>query len=281
VDTDPLFKIYSDMEIPEGQKQAFLADRTGALAGDNLARRFGWNIGDKIPLKGALFDMDPNLTLDGIYSGGGDDGSTLYFHWQYFNEGMKKIFGPTVDFTGFYVIRAKSAALLASVSENVDALFRNSTAPTKTESEKAFLVGFLAMMGNVRMLVATICMVVIFTVVLVAANTMAMSIRERVREIGILKALGFRTSQILSLLLAESLFLAVSGTLLGVCGAKLFFGQINLTVITGGFIQGLRMTPGILGICISIGLFVGLVSAGIPAWHAARRRVVDALGEVG
>jgi putative ABC transport system permease protein len=225
--------------------------------------------------------MDPNLTLDGIYSGGGDDGSTLYFHWRYFNEGMKKIFGPTVDFTGFYVIRANSAALLPAVSENVDALFRNSTAPTKTESEKAFLVGFLSMMGNVRMLVATICIVVIFTVVLVAANTMAMSIRERVREIGILKALGFRKSQILSLLLAESLFLAISGTLLGLFGAKLFFGQVNLTVITGGFIQGLRITPRILGICISIGLFVGLVSAGIPAWHAARRRVVDALGEVG
>ena len=214
VDTDQFFRIYGDIRTREDQKAAFISDRTGALVGNNLAERFGWKVGDRITLKGALFDFDPELTIRCIYSGGGDDGSSFYFHWEYFNEGMKKIFpanSDAVNFTGFYVIRAVSADKVPSVADAVDALFKNTSSPTKTESERAFVLGFIAMMGNVRLLVTSICSVMMFTIVLVAANTMAMSIRERVREIGILKALGFRRLQILSLLLGESVILAVGG----------------------------------------------------------------------
>jgi len=280
VDTDEFFDVYADIKLPEDQKQAFLRDRTGAIAGENLAQRFGWKVGDRINFQGALFDFDPELTLRGIYSGGSDEATTLYFQWEYFNEGMKKVFGPTVDFTGFYTIRATSAEQVPAIAEKVDEAFRNSSSPTKTESERAFVLGFIAMMGNVRFLITTICSVVIFTIVLVAANTMAMSIRERVREIGVLKALGYRRRQILSLLLGESTLLALGGAALGSLGAKFFYAGVPMAVVTGGMFQRFRVTPAILAICLVIGIGVGIVSAGIPAWQASRRRVVDALREV-
>lgn len=282
-DADQFFQIYADLTLPQDQKAAYLSDRTGALVGNNLADRFGWKVGDRITLQGALFDFDAELTIRGIYSGGSDDGSTLYFHWEYFNEGMKKVFpggADEVNFTGFYVMRAASAAKVPAIAEAVDELFKNSSSPTKTESEKAFVLGFLAMMGNVRLLVTSLCSVMMFTIVLVAANTMAMSIRERVREIGIMKALGFRRTQILSLLLGESVSLALGGALVGAVGAKLLFARAKLAAVTGGMFQELNVRPQILAICLGIGLFVGIVSAGIPAWQAAHRRVVDALRDV-
>ncbi len=283
VDADQFFQIYADLVLPEDQKAGFMSDRTGALVGGNLAARFGWKTGDRITLEGALFDFDPELTIRGIYSGGSDDGSTLYFHWEYFNEGMKKVFpgnSEDVNFTGFYVLRASSADKVPAVAEAVDELFKNTSSPTKTESEKAFVLGFIAMMGNVRLLVTSICSVMMFTIVLVAANTMAMSIRERVREIGILKALGFRRLQIMSLLLGESVSLSLTGAILGSIGAKLLFAKARLAAATGGMFQQLNVRPETVAICLGIGLLVGIVSAGIPAWQAARRRVVDALRDV-
>ncbi len=279
-DTDQLFTVYADMKISDDQKQAFIADRTGALAGENLAKRFGWKVGDRINLQGALFDFDPELTLRGIYSGGSDEATSFYFHWEYFNEAMKGVFGPQVDFTGFYVIRARSADLVPTVAEKIDEEFRNTSSPTKTESERAFVLGFLNMMGNIRFLITTISSVVIFTIILVAANTMAMSIRERVREIGILKALGFRKLQILSLLLGESILLATGGAALGTLGARFLYSGVNMGQVTGGLFQRFYVTPATLLLCITIGLFVGIVSAGIPAWQAAHRRVIDAIREV-
>ncbi len=277
VDTDGFFTVYQDMIIPDDQKQAFLRERTACIAGNNLADRFGWKVGDKIPIQGALFDVNLDLTLRGIYAEGGDDGSSLYYHWEYFNEGMKKVFGPRIDFTGFYVIRARNIDQLPAIAEKVDAEFRNSSSPTKTESEKAFVLGFLSMMGNIRLLVTSICSVVIFTIVLVAANTMAMSIRERVREIGILKALGFRRFQILSLLVGESVFLALGGALIGSVAAKIIYSGAKMAAVTGGMFQRFYVTPATLAICAGTGIIVGVVSAGLPAWQAARRRVVDAL----
>jgi putative ABC transport system permease protein len=276
VDTDQFFQVNPDIRIPEDQKQAFLKDRTGAIAGNTVAQRFGWKVGDRIHLKGALFQFDPELTLRGIYEGGSDDGGTLFFHWEYFNEGMKN-----QSFTGTFSIRARSPDDVPLVAERVDALFQNATTPTKTETEKAFLLGFLSMMGNVQFLITGICSVVTFTIILVAANTMAMSIRERVREIGILKAVGFQNIQILFLFLGESVFLSLSGALIGSWAARLFFANLNLPAITGGFIQRVEVRPGILILCVGIGAMVGILAAGVPAWRASQRSCADALRRVG
>ncbi len=277
IDADQFFRVMADVKIPDEQEEAFCQDRAGAIAGNNLASRFGWRVGDRVFLKGTVFSVDLELTIRGIYTGGSDDGGTLYFHWGYFNERMRKNFGPGYDFTGFYTIRVESAEHAPSVARAVDALFMNSTAPTKTQSENAFLLGFFSLMGNIRLLVTGICSVVIFAIILVAANTMAMSIRERVREIGVLKALGFRSSQILWLLLGESVALSVGGALLGVLAAKALYTRVRLAGITSGFIQSLEVTTETIVFCAAIGFFVGIVSAGIPAWNAARRRVIDAL----
>jgi putative ABC transport system permease protein len=265
------------MKLTDSEKQAFVADRTGALVGDNLAERFGWKVGDKVNLTGALFVFNPELTIRGIYSAGSDDGSSLFLHWEYFNEGLKKSGFEGSDFTGTYSIRVHSAEDAPAVAAQVDELFRNSTAPTKTESEKAFVLGFLTMMGNVRLLITAIASVVIFTIVLVAANTMAMSIRERVREIGILKALGFTKAHVLYFLIGESALLALTGALAGSWGARVLFSWVKMSSLTAGFVQRFDVTFGTILVCAGIGLFVGVVAAGLPAWQAARRRVVDAL----
>ena len=188
------------MAVPQEQKQAFLQDRSGALVGRTVADRFGWQVGQTIHTGSNLFPNGVELTIRAIYEAGGDEGGSVYFHWDYFNELMNDN-----GVTGTFSIRASSPEMLSAIAEEVDGLFKNSMAPTKTETEKAFIMGFVSMLGNVQFLISSICLAVIFAVSLVAANTMAMSIRERVREIGILKTLGFRKAQVLGLLLSESL----------------------------------------------------------------------------
>ena len=136
------------------------------------------------------------------------------------------------------------------------------------------------MLGNVQLLISGICSAVLFAVLLVAANTMAMSIRERVREIGILKAIGFRKAQVLGLLLGESLILSAGGALLGSLSAKLLLSGLNMTAVSGGYLRSIDVSPSILGFCTLLGLVVGLLAAGVPAWRAAQRPVVQALRNV-
>lgn len=275
-DTEKFFLINADMKVPEDQKEAYLKDRTACLVGNTLVDRFGWKIGDKIHLKGALFQFDPELTVRAIYEGGGDLGSSLFFHWEYFNEGMNN-----AGFTGTYTLRARSIEEIPQITDRVDALFQNAPVPTKTETEKAFVLGFMSMLGNVQLLITSICSVVIFAIILVAANTMAMSIRERNREIGILKAVGFQNNLVLSLLLAESVLLSLGGALIGALSARGLYSTLNLPVLTSGFLQRLNVSPGILAIGVAIGIGVGLVSAGVPAWRASRRPAVEVLRRVG
>jgi putative ABC transport system permease protein len=275
VDTDQFFEVNADMIIPEDQKQAFLKDRTGCIVGESLAKRFNWKLGDRIHLKGALFQFDPELTVRGIYQGGSDLGTTLFFHWEYFNEGLNN-----AGFTGTFTIRARSADEVPQIAERVDALFQNAPVPTKTETERAFILGFASMLGNVQFLITSICSAIIFAIVLVAANTMAMSIRERVREIGVMKALGFHSNRILALLLAESLLLSLAGTLLGSVGARALYSRLDLATLTSGFLLRLDVNPRILLLCLFIGCAVGLLAAGVPAWRASRYPAVEALRRV-
>ena len=275
-DTDDFFRVYPDIIVPDEQKEAFLQDRSGALVGKVVADRFGWQLGQTIHTGSNLFPTGMELKIRAIYQGGGDEGGSIYFHWDYFNE--------TLDdrgVTGTFTIRASSAEMLSAIAEDVDGLFKNSMAPTKTETEKAFIMGFVSMLGNVQFLISSICLAVIFAVSLVAANTMAMSIRERVREIGILKTLGFRKAQVLGLLLSESLFLAMSGAGFGALSARLIFQYVPMQAISNGFIQNFEVQFSTIAVCILIGAVIGLLAAGLPAWQAARRPTLAALQSVG
>ncbi len=281
VDPDGFFRVNADMKVSDAQREAWENDRAGALVGENLAERFGWKLGDTVHLKGSLFPFDVELKVRALYAEGNDDGSSLFFHWKYFNEGARKRFGPNLnDFTGTYNIRVTSPEQVPLVAERIDALFKNTTTPTKTETEKAFLLSFVSMLGNVKLLITSICLAVIFAVLLVAANTMAMSIRERVREIGIFKALGFRRSQVLGLLLGESMLVALGGATLGLLLAKFLLESFNLASVTSGFLQNVHVSAVTWAICLGVGTLIGIFSAGVPAWRAAQRPVVAALRNV-
>jgi putative ABC transport system permease protein len=280
VDTDQFFQVYPDLEMPKDQKEAFVKDRMGAIAGKNLADRFGWKVGDRFFLKSNTWPIDGvEVTLRGIYEGGSDDASSFYFHWDYWNELMKQQYGEW-DQTGTFSVRVQSADDVGRVAEQIDTLFRNSNYPTKTETEKAFVLSFVSMLGDVQTFITSIISVVVFAIILIAANTMAMSIRERSREIGVLKAIGFRSRQVLGLLIGESVALALGGALIGTLAARLIYHALPLAQMTSGFVQSLDVTAGIILSCSGIGAVVGLVSAGLPAWQASRKPVVEALRRV-
>ena len=177
------------------------------------------------------------MTIDGLVDGGGSE-SNFYFHLDYLNE-LFRPNGGACNQVGTFIVKAKNAEDLPAISENIDAMFESSTAPTKTESEASFILGFVSMLGNVRLLVMSISTVVLFTVILVAANTMAMSIRERTGEIAILKTLGFAPGLILYMMVAESMMIALAGGLLGSLGARYLYRTLNLDALSRGFVQQL------------------------------------------
>jgi putative ABC transport system permease protein len=249
---------------------AFVKLRTGALAGIELAQRFGWKVGDRITLEGAIFPINPELTIAGLVSGGGSE-SNFYFHWDYFNELFPE------NMAGTFIVKAKNAEDIPAISENIDTIFASTTAPTKTETESAFILSFASMWGNVRLLVASIATVVIFTVILVAANTMAMSIRERTGEIAILKTLGFSPGQVLGMLIAESVLIALAGGLLGSLGARFLYGLMNLSAYSMGFFQTLTVRWTTVGMAAGIALLVAVFSTLIPAWTASRLPIAVAV----
>jgi putative ABC transport system permease protein len=275
VDADHFFDVYGDYHVQSPEQQArFIKDRTGALAGVTLAKRFGWNVGDRVTLKGAIFPVDPEMTIDGLLDGGGSE-SAFYFHLDYLNE-LFRPNGGAFDQVGSFIVKAKNAEDLPGISENIDSMFDNSTAPTKTESEASFVMGFVSMLGNVRLLVMSISTVVLFTVILVAANTMAMSIRERTGEIAILKTLGFSPGLILNMMVAESMMIGLAGGLLGSLGARFLFRNLDLGAVTI-FVQQLDVRWNTVLLSAGIALSVALVSTWIPAWTASRLPIAVAV----
>ena len=198
VDHETFFTVYPDIETSPAEREAFESERMASLVGVNLAERFGWKIGDRVTLEGTFTPFDVETIVSSFVSGANSE-NTFYFRGDYFDE----LFG-RAGIAGTFTIRAESAELIPAVIESIDAEFTNTNAPTKTESEKSFILGFMEMWGNIRALIVSISTVVLFTIILVAANTMAMSIRERTGEIAILKTLGFNRRQVLELILVES-----------------------------------------------------------------------------
>ena len=264
LDADRFAEVYPEIhtETPQ-QMEDFVKLRTGALAGAELAQRYGWKVGDKITLQGAIFPVDPELTISGLVDGGGS-ANTFYFHWDYLNELFPQ------NISGTFIVKAGNAADIPAISENVDAMFSSTTAPTRTETESAFILSFASMWGNVRLLVASISTVVLFTVILVAANTMAMSIRERTGEIAILRTLGFAPGRVLGMMIAESVLIAVTGGLLGSLGARFLYSFADLNSVSQGFIQTFTVRWTTVAIAVGISLVVAVFSTLIPAYTASR-----------
>src|SRR5262249_37606691 len=213
VDPESYLRIYPEFEIPADQKKAWLSDRTGAVVGIDTARRFGWKIGDRVPLQGVIYrrpDGQPwEFTIDAIYDSPqkGVDKTQFFFHYDYMNETIRdRAYGH--DQVGWYVIKVADPAQSEQLAQRLDAMFANSSTETKTATEKAFVSSFAGQIGDIGAIMIAIATAVIFTILLVSGNTMAQAIRERTNELAVLKTLGFTDGRIVRLVLGESCLMA-------------------------------------------------------------------------
>jgi putative ABC transport system permease protein len=274
-DPDEFFKVFRDITMPEDQIKAWQRDRQGVIVDDYLANKYGWKIGDRITLQGDIYPVNPELNIRGIFHSNPDNKS-IYFNAKYVEE--------SVDFfkgrAGTFSILAASPSDVSTIASTVDDMFRNSPQPTKTESEKAFGLEFVAMMGNVKAFILSICSAVVFATLLVSANTMAMSIRERTREVAVLKTLGFTKRGVLGLFVSEAVALSLGG---GVIGASLGWLMVYGLTHSKQFISffPLRVTPEIWIAALVTSGVVGLLSAALPSYHASQINIVDGLRHIG
>jgi len=273
-DPETLFPMFNENRLPPEQLSAFKKERTAAVAGRKLAERFKWRLGDKITLLGTIYPVDLEFTLRGIYTG--LDETAFFFHHAYLDEALGR-----PGKVGTFWLKAASAAEVPVIAERVDAMFKNSDAETKTETERAFQLGFVAMLGNIKTLISSISSVVVFTILLVTANTMAMSIRERAREIAILKTLGFTRRRLLGLLVAESAGIALAGGLLGTLGARLFYSLVDVWKHTQGFFPIFVVEPETIAIGLLLSVLIGVTSAAVPAHRVSRQTIAHALRRTG
>jgi putative ABC transport system permease protein len=276
--TDPeeYLKVASDKEVPPEQAMAWQKDRAGALVDTELAQRFGWKIGDRINLQGTYFPVNPELTVRAIFKMQPAPHS-IYFNTKYLDEALPWFKGQA----GFFDTRVAGAKDVPVVAQEIDELFRNSPAPTKTESEYAFRLSFVAMLGNVKAFILAICAAVVFAILLVSANTMAMSIRGRTREVALLKTLGFTRTSVLSLFVGESIALALLGGLIGVLAATALVQLVAHSPAAIGVPMRFEVTIPTMIAALLVAATVGLLSAGLPAYNASRVSIVEGLRHIG
>jgi putative ABC transport system permease protein len=275
--TDPeeFFKVFRDIQMPDDQRTAWLRDRQGVIVDDTLAEKYGWKLGDRIVLQGTIYPVDLELYVRGIFHSSPDNKS-VYFNTKYVEEAVSFFKGQA----GTFSILAASPGDVSRIASTVDDMFRNSPQPTKSESEKAFGLEFVAMMGNVKAFILMICSAVVFATLLVSANTMAMSIRERTREVAVLKTLGFTRQSVLGLFVSEAVALSLAGGLLGFfLGWLMIYGLTHSKQFISFF--PMRVTPGMCVLSLLIAGFVGLVSATLPSYHASKVNIVDGLRHIG
>jgi putative ABC transport system permease protein len=273
---DHLFKVYPEYVISEAERQAFQTERTGCIVSKALADKLNFHLGDRITLMGDIYPVTLELKVVGIFDEP-EQAQTLYFNREYLRESLGPN-NPRRDNAGVFIVQAASAADVPRIAEAADREFDNSPAPTKTESERAFQLGFAAFLGNLKLFLLAICGAVAFTILLVSANTISMSVRERIREVGILKTLGFTRGEVLGLILSEAAVISLIG---GVLGSVLAQGLcVGVRGTAGNFTQGLAtlsVTPLIVMLCLVVALVIGLASSFIPAWGASRTSILDSL----
>ncbi len=279
VEPEKLLRVFDEAKIVEGSAQDWFQDRSGAMVGTELVKRYGWKLGQKVVLTGDIYPVNLELTIRAIFDAPPGQNAALFFNWAYVEEALPRVKGRI----GTFYIRTKDAEAVARLPKQIDDLFDNTDAPTKTETEKDFQNGFVQMLGNVKLMLNGISSVIVFVILLIAANTMSMSARERVNEIAVLRTLGFQRPVILALIVGESLLLALLGGLLGLglftLGFKGFKAALMNTPMSG-FAAGMTVYPSVLAVGFAIAVFVGLFAGIVPAVGAARRSITDGLRRV-
>jgi putative ABC transport system permease protein len=290
VDAEPFLEMYPEYQIPPDQKQAFLQDMRGALIGRKLANKYGWKVGDTFFLESfippyrkkdgpfefvvrAIFDTDPVKYP-------GTDTNIMLFNYRYLYEATGRRTG-----SGTYTIEIDDPNRAGEVSKAIDALFENSDAQTRTETEKAFAAGFISMAGNLALLLNGIGLAVSFTILLVTANTMSMAVRERRTEIAVLKTLGFTSARVMGLIVVEALFLGVIGGSLGIFGSwGLMWMLAHVPFIKDALnsigLGELNIRPQVAAFGFAVALFLGFTAGIVPAFNAYRSKITDMLRTV-
>ena len=270
-DPDALMGVFGEALISPDRLDAWKKDRTGAIIGIDTAKRYNLKPGDRLPLVGQYYPVDLDLTVTGIYEGTSDD-RNVWFHQKYLDE----LLGDPGT-VGMWWIKARSPDDVPRIIDQVNAAFANTSAEVVAETERAFQMGFVSMWANIKVLISSICSVVVFALLLVTASTMSMAVRERMRELAVLKALGFRRHELFAFILAESFGLSAVGLLLGAGGAWLISANIDAPTLTGGLFPMLTVTPRILGTAALVAVLLGIVSSLAPAISVARMSVVEGL----
>ncbi|MBM4188882.1 MAG: FtsX-like permease family protein [Gemmatimonadetes bacterium] len=266
--------MYPEIQITAGDREAFLRERTAALVGVGLLEKYGWQVGQTITLKGTIFSGDWEFVIRAAYTPAeaayGDE--NMFFHYEYLYERTNGQITP-----GWFVVALDRPESAADIAATIDAQFKNSTAPTKTETERAFQAGFVTMWGNIGFLVRAIGTAVFFAILLVAANTMMMAVRERIGEIAVLKTVGFTDGAVAGLVIVESLLIALVGGALGLALAwSTFQGRNPMQA----FFPGNGVTTGTTLLGFGLALLLGMISGAVPALQSARLSVTSALRRV-
>jgi putative ABC transport system permease protein len=271
MDATKLRYLFTELKLPDDQYEAFQKDMRACIIGKLTAEKYHLKVGDRISLASTIYPVTLEFNIAGIYSGTIDDRNML-FHHKYLDESTGDL-----GTVGMWWVKVRSPEEMVAVTTAINKAFANTSAEVRAETERAFQLSFISMWGNIKLLVGAICTVVVFTLILVTASTMSMAIRERFRELAVLKALGFRRRELFAFILAESFGLAMAGALLGAGGAWALFTYGNISKMTNGFFITFEATPRIIGMAAVVAAGLGIVASVAPAWTVARTTVADGL----
>ena len=280
VEPETFIKVFDEATIVQGSAAEWFSDRSGCLVGQALMKKYGWRLGDQVTLVGDIYPVTIRLTIRAVYTVPDGDDLALFFNRKYLEEAYPSFQGTV----GTIWTRARDGAAATRLADEIDQMFENSPYPTQTESEKAFQMSFVSMLGNVKLLITSLGVIIVLVIVVIAANTMALSARERITEMAVLRTLGFGRGTILMMILGESLVLALIGGLLGLGIFVLGFNPLKKSLMDSpiaGFAAGMTLFPEVLmlgfGVTILVGLFAGL----IPAIRASQRPITEGLRHLG
>lgn len=264
-------ELLSDAKVSAEQMKAWVADRTSAIVGRMTADRYKLKIGDRMQFTGQIYPCDLEFKIAGIYEGTADD-RNVFFHHKYLDESLGN-----PGTVGTWWVKAASAEEATLITDRINKAFANTSAEVRAETERAFQLGFVSMWANIKILIGGISVVVVFALLLVTVSTMSMAIRERFRELAVLKALGFRRRELFAFILAESFGLATLGAVFGAGGAWCLYRVLDMQTLSGGMFVMFEVTPQMLALAFSIAAVLGLLSAAAPMMGVARTSVVQGL----
>ena len=278
VEPKPFMAIRTQMEMPEDQRKAFLTDRTGCVISQDLADKLDMKLGQRITLVGDIYPGTLELKIVGIFKDP-DAIQSLFFNYDYLRDSLPMA---RRNYIGTVAVLADSPEDVPKIAKTVDAMFENSSPQTKTESEQQFALSFVSFLGNIKLFLLSICAAVTFTILLVSGNTMAMSVRERIKEVGVLKTLGFTNEAILGMIIGEALCIALAGGIIGlILAAVITTGVTKAGAAAMLQISSLTLTPFTILVSLGVALLIGLISSFVPAWNAARTNILDSLRYTG